>query len=261
MRSSTRLIEVSAGAALTKGSHILIFGCWRYVAMTALTWCIFGLFKLLTTGWTTLLMPTLVDCTFDVTGTQLDLANSAFTQLLNTELSVYSNLQIHDDSFPIIDIGSSLSGISAAGTNFGLPGILNFNGAKYNISTGGILPAMPDYTGSTEEPGANYTRMSFAGGKVLVNMTILPDIEAGGWAQWFGVQRNYSVYQQGVTANVSCTLATESGYQMNLSSNFFPLPVPSQTLPYYVWAWESSAICNGGSTSVQQYLLLANSTN
>jgi hypothetical protein len=109
---------------------------------------------------------------------------------------------------------------------------------------------MPGYTGSTEEPGANYTRMSFAGGEVLVNTTILPDVEAGGWAQWFGVQRNYSVYQQGVTANVSCTLATESGYQMNLSSNFFPLPVPSQSQPYYVWAWESSAICNGGKCYV-----------
>ncbi|KIJ58295.1 hypothetical protein HYDPIDRAFT_119713 [Hydnomerulius pinastri MD-312] len=31
-------------------------------------------------------------------------------------------------------------GISAAGTSFALPGIFNFNGAKYNISTGQSSP-------------------------------------------------------------------------------------------------------------------------
>ena len=36
----------------------------------------------------------------------------------------------------IIDVGGVLSGISAAGYSFGLPGIFNFNGVLYNVSTG-----------------------------------------------------------------------------------------------------------------------------
>jgi hypothetical protein len=43
---------------------------------------------------------------------------------------------VHDASFPIIDVGGSVSGIAAAGVSFGMPGIINFNEAKYNLSTG-----------------------------------------------------------------------------------------------------------------------------
>lgn len=43
--------------------------------------------------------------------------------------------QVQDNSFAILNIGGTLSGVSAAGYNFGLPGIFNFNGAKYDVST------------------------------------------------------------------------------------------------------------------------------
>jgi hypothetical protein len=47
--------------------------------------------------------------------------------------------EVHDASFPIIDVGGPVSGIAAAGVSFGMPGIINFNEAKYNLSTGGSL--------------------------------------------------------------------------------------------------------------------------
>jgi hypothetical protein len=47
--------------------------------------------------------------------------------------------EVHDDSFPIIDVGGSVSGIAAAGISFGIPGIVNFNEAKYNLSTGSLF--------------------------------------------------------------------------------------------------------------------------
>ncbi|KAF9239994.1 hypothetical protein BU15DRAFT_61627 [Melanogaster broomeanus] len=118
MWKPTPVIQVSTGIALAKGSAILKGRTKTYIMWTAITWTIYGLLKLLTTGWTTLLMPTLVNCRFEVSGTELDLSSQAFTQLLQADLSAYTPLQIHDESFPIIDIGGSLSGISAAGTSF-----------------------------------------------------------------------------------------------------------------------------------------------
>jgi hypothetical protein len=47
--------------------------------------------------------------------------------------------EVHDASFPILDVGGSVSGMAAAGVSFGMPGIINFNEAKYNLSTGGVV--------------------------------------------------------------------------------------------------------------------------
>ncbi|KAF9237548.1 hypothetical protein BU15DRAFT_63105 [Melanogaster broomeanus] len=260
MSKPTSLLEINTGIALVKGSAIFKLGSWKYVKWNAITWVIFVLLKLLTTGWTTLLMPTLVNCKFEVSGTELDLTSTAFAQLLQTELAVYSPLQsaVHDDSFPIIDIGGSLSGISAAGTSFALPGIFNFNGAKYNISTGGVLPAIREYAGSIQNRGSNGARLSFAGGHVLTNTTLHPDVSAAGAANWLGVQRNFSVDQQGLTAEVTCIPANESQYQLNLVNNHTSFSMPAQGQDYYVWAWDSTANC---SPSVQHYVTLANSTD
>jgi hypothetical protein len=46
-------------------------------------------------------------------------------------------IKVQDNSFEVLDIAGMLSGVSAAGFTFGLPGTFNFNGAKYNVSTRG----------------------------------------------------------------------------------------------------------------------------
>ncbi|KAF8836201.1 hypothetical protein BDN67DRAFT_1005525 [Paxillus ammoniavirescens] len=153
------LVEVSAGVALAKGSNIYK---WDYKKLTLITWFVFGVTRLLVTGWTTLLAPTLASCYFDVEGTELNITSPAFSQFLGTELSVYTAAEIHDASFPIIDVGGSVSGIAAAGVSFGMPGIVNFNEAKYNLSTGGILPTIVAYAGSQTLAGADGTRLNFS---------------------------------------------------------------------------------------------------
>ncbi|KAF9239997.1 hypothetical protein BU15DRAFT_61630 [Melanogaster broomeanus] len=212
MSEPTSVIQVSTGIALAQGSVVSKKGCGTYFMYSLITWIIFGLLDLLTTGWTTLLMPTLVNCRFQVSGTELDLSSPAFAQLLQGDLLDYSPFQINDDSFPIINIGGSLSGISAAGTSFALPGTFNFNGAKYNVSTGGVLPAIRDYAGSAQNRAFNETRLSFAGGHVLTNTSFHPVVSAA----WGG----------------------ELGQAYNVS------------------AWDSTANCNGSSTSIQQYVTL-----
>jgi hypothetical protein len=140
----------------------------------------------------------------------------------------------HDDSFPIIDVGGSVSGISAAGVGFGMPGIINFNQAKYNLSTGGLfkligykththaltgglLPAIKSFTGSQTPPGANGTRMQFSGGITLVNYTIGGHGSSGS-RDWLAIQRNFSVHQQGITADIHCQRADASSQVLNFTS-------------------------------------------
>lgn len=43
---------------------------------------------------------------------------------------------VRGNSSEIINIGGVMSGIAAAEYSFGTPGVFNFNGVKYNVSTG-----------------------------------------------------------------------------------------------------------------------------
>ncbi|KIJ58289.1 hypothetical protein HYDPIDRAFT_171330 [Hydnomerulius pinastri MD-312] len=233
------LVEVSAGVALVKGSHIFR---WEYMKLTLLTWFVFAVLKLLVTGWTTLLAPTLVQCYYNANGTELDLTSTAFSTLLGVELAAYAPVTIHDDSFPIIDVGGSVSGISAAGMTFGMPGIINFNQAKYNLSTGGLLPAIETFAGSTVSPGTNGTRMQFSGGKTAVN-TRINHGTSNGINQWLGLQRNFTIDQQGITAEIVCQTQDSSSYELNFTNTNYTVPVPepgSASTAYTLIAWNST---------------------
>ncbi|KIJ17974.1 hypothetical protein PAXINDRAFT_97529 [Paxillus involutus ATCC 200175] len=232
------LVQVSAGVALVKGSHIFRP---EYLKLTLITWLVFGVLKLLVTGWTTLLAPTL---------------------LLAVELSAYAPTIIHDDSFPIIDVGGSVSGIAAAGVGFGMPGIVNFNEAKYNLSTGGLLPVVQSFTGSKTPPGTNGTRLQFSGGVTSVNTTISQGSSSSSPKDWLGIQRNFTVYQQGITADITCQTPASSQL-LNFTNTNITLDVtsPGSTSPAYTLiAWNSTADCNASSTTTQQYVTWANAS-
>ncbi|KAH7927039.1 hypothetical protein BV22DRAFT_1127714 [Leucogyrophana mollusca] len=259
MSQPISLITLTAGIALTKGTHI-----WkpRHLRLTALTWLIFAVLTSLTAGWTTLLAPTLINVEIGMSGTELDVAGDAFSDLLGQELAGAA-VEIHDNSFEIIDIGGILSGVAAAGINFGLPGTFNFNGAKYNLSTGGVIPAIASYAGSNETP--DQTRLSFSGGQVPVNTA--PD--GGRFEQSIppGFSRNYTMYQQGLSANVSCESRNLSGdsatQQLSLSNPYISIPVHANdsSILFYLRQWNSTANCSGGSPTVQRYVTQTNSSD
>ncbi|KAF9222450.1 hypothetical protein BS17DRAFT_189880 [Gyrodon lividus] len=237
------LVEVSAGVALVKGSPMFK---WGYLRVTIVTCFVFVVLKLLVTGWTTLLAPTLVSCYYVIEGTELSITSPAFSDLLAIELNAFAPTIIHDDSFPIIDVGGSVSGIAAAGVSFGMPGIINFNQAKYNLSTGGLLPAIESFAGSKTPPGTNGTRMQFSGGTTIVNTTISHG-SSGSIRNWLGIQRNFSVHQQGITADVNCQIADASSQVMNFTNlnTTIPVPLPGSTSPAYTLiTWNSTANCN-----------------
>ncbi|KAF9235415.1 hypothetical protein BU15DRAFT_64862 [Melanogaster broomeanus] len=212
------LIEVSAGVALVEGSF------WfkpKHLWLSVRILFVYGVLQLLVTGWTTLLAPTVVSCEDGLTGTELNLTSSAFSELLGVELGTFASYiimlrgKVNDDAFPILDVGGSVSGISAAGISFGMPGIINFNEANFNLSTRGILPVIDGFAGSTVPPGPNGTRMQFSGGATIVDTTINPG-SSGSMTNWFG-QRNYTVDQQGITADISCQAADNNTLNLNLN--------------------------------------------
>ncbi|KAF8835841.1 hypothetical protein BDN67DRAFT_1072221 [Paxillus ammoniavirescens] len=253
------LVQVSAGVALVKGSGI---SKWKYKRLSLITWSVFGVTKLLVTGWTTLLAPTLVSCYFDVQGTELDMTSPAFSQLLGVELNVYSPSAIHDASFPIIDVGGSVSGIAAAGVSFGMPGIINFNEAKYNLSTGGVLATIATYAGSQTPAGTDGTRLNFSGGATTAN-ALANHGSSSSPRDWLGIQRNFSVLQQGITANITCQSATTSSELLNFTNLNITTPItpPGSTSPAYsVVAWNSTVNCSASSIATQQYVTWANAS-
>ncbi|KAG1808036.1 uncharacterized protein BJ212DRAFT_1303221 [Suillus subaureus] len=209
------LIHLSTGVALAQGSHILKH---RYIGLTFLTLFIFGMLRLLTAGWTTLLTPTYFMWPVQLNGSELDITGSAFATLLREEFVASGLTDIQDNAFEILDIGAMLSGVAAAGYTFGIPRTFNFNGVKYDVSTQGIVPTIEDYSGSDGVPGINGTRLGFAGGNVTVNTGIVPGSHPSVPIPQ-GFSRNYSMSQQGLTANVSCRAIDSSQTQYIWDTN------------------------------------------
>ncbi|KAH7916639.1 hypothetical protein BJ138DRAFT_995240, partial [Hygrophoropsis aurantiaca] len=259
MSQPISLITLATGIALTKGAHMLK---WSHPRLTVLTWFVYAVLTSLTAGWTTLLAPTLIDVHVKMSGTELDVSGPAFSNLLGQELAGAA-IEIRDNSFEIIDIGGILSGITAAGITFGLPGIFNFNGAKYNLSTGGIVPAISSYAGSVDI--ADQTRLSFDGGQVLVD--IQTELDRLHSKIPSGFSTNYTLFQQGLTANVTCVAlnpndSSDPG-QLSLTNPYISLPVRNSdsSIAFYLRQWNSTANCVGGSPTIQSYVTQTNASD
>ncbi|KAG2740392.1 hypothetical protein P692DRAFT_201810978 [Suillus brevipes Sb2] len=258
MSDPISLVQLSTGVALAKGSIILRP---EYLRLTTLTLLAFGLLRLLTAGWTTLLTPTYFLWPVQMLGSELDITGTAFATLLSAEYQ-YQGLAIQDNSFEVLDIAGMLSGVSAAGFTFGLPGTFNFNGAKYNVSTQGIVPTIESFSGSNGVPGFNGTRLGFSGGNVTVNVGPIPG-ENTRVSPPQGFSRNYSMLQQGLTANVSCRAigSSQSLYNWNTSNTFlYGNAAASNGSITGLRLWNTTANCGDNSSKTQEYVTMVDAS-
>ncbi|KIK94964.1 hypothetical protein PAXRUDRAFT_827478 [Paxillus rubicundulus Ve08.2h10] len=141
-----------------------------------------------------------------------------------------------------------------------MPGIVNFNEAKYNLSTGGVLPTIVTYAGSQTLAGVGGTRLNFSGGQTIAN-ALANHGSSSSPRNWLGIQRNFSVDQQGITANITCQNAATSSQLLNFTNlNVTTLITPpgSTSPSYSVIAWNSTANCSAGSLATQEYITWAN---
>ncbi|KAG1815343.1 hypothetical protein EV424DRAFT_1107063 [Suillus variegatus] len=254
------LVELGTGVALAKGSIILRH---EHLRLTTMTLFIFGVLRLLTAGWITLLTPTYFLWPFQMQGSELDITGTAFSNLLYQEFQTEGVDAIQDNSFAILDIGGTLSGVSAAGYNFGLPGIFNFNGAKYDVSTQGIVPTIEGYSGSNGVPGPGGTRLGFTGGKVTVDTVSLPGKHTSVSISQ-GFSRNYSMWQQGLTANVSCqpmsSSQTQYVWDTSNSSVIYSNPDNVYNTITGLRLWNITANCGANVPTTQEYVTVVNAS-
>ncbi|KAG2115572.1 hypothetical protein BD769DRAFT_1072773 [Suillus cothurnatus] len=250
------LVHLSTGVALAQGSHIFKR---RYIGLTILTLFIFGMLRLLTAGWTTLLTPNYFMWPVQLNGTELDITGSAFATLLREEFLAHGLTDIQDNAFEILDIGGMLSGVAAAGFTFGLRGTFNFNGAKYNISTQGIVPTIEDYSGSDGVPDANGTRLGFSGGNVTVNTGVIPGSHRSVPIPQ-GFSTNYSMSQQGLTAYVNCRAidSSQMQYLWDTSDSYliYANAAASNNSITGLRLWNISANCGTNSLTTYQYVTM-----
>ncbi|KAG2114185.1 uncharacterized protein F5147DRAFT_770176 [Suillus discolor] len=236
------LVELSAGVALAKGSIILRP---EYLRLTTLTLFVFGVSRLLTAGWTTLLTPTYFLWPIQMRGSELDITGTAFSTLLIEELQNQGFSVVQDNAFEIIDIGGMLSGVSAAGYTYGLPGTFDFNGAKYDVSTQGIVPTIEDYSGSDGVPGPSSTRLGFSVGNVTVNTGPLQGEHTSLHIPQ-GFSRNYSMLQQGLTANY--------GWNTNNSYVIYANAAAPNNSITGLRLWDIIANCGANTSTTQDYV-------
>ncbi|KAG0702649.1 hypothetical protein DFH29DRAFT_492250 [Suillus ampliporus] len=251
------LVEISAGVALSKGSVILRP---EYLRLSILTLFVFGVLRLLTAGWTTLLTPSYIQWPIQMNGSELDISGSAFSSLLYAEFQKQNITNIRDNSFELLAISGMLSGVATAGYTYGLPGTFNFNGAKYSVSTQGIVPTIEDYSGSHGVPDPiNGTRLNFSGGQVIVNTRTITGKHTSASIPE-GFSRNYSMTQQGLTANVSCQAMDSSQTQYVWeTNNYDDIYSNSAALNNTVTGlrlWNITANCSTNTLTSQQYVTM-----
>ncbi|KAG2065140.1 hypothetical protein BDR04DRAFT_1234703 [Suillus decipiens] len=205
-------------------------------------------------SWSTLLLPTPVRWPVGMVGTELDLGSAAFVSQLNTDLFKQNPNSVQAPAFEVTNVLTLLSGIAAVDFEGGVKtsSMFSFNGVSYNQSTGGIVPVVEDYSGSSNSPGAA-VGLAFFGGKVPVNTSFEWGRLASDTSTHQGIAQNYTVTQQGVTANVTCQPIDRS--QNSFSTINFTTPGPL----YAFVTWNATANCAGNSNS-QIYFTAANVT-
>ncbi|KAG2355010.1 hypothetical protein BDR07DRAFT_1493739 [Suillus spraguei] len=256
MSNPISLVLLSAGVALSKGSYMLSRRHWK---LTTLTLFVYGVLRLLTAGWTNILTPDYLQMPIPMRGYELDITGTAFSTMLLNEYKNQGYANIRDDAFEVLDIGGMLSGISAAGQTYGLPGIFNFNGAKYNVSTQGIVPAIEEYSGSDAVPGSNGTRLGFSGGNVTVNTTPIPGKRTI-LPLPSGILRSHSMLQQGLTANVNCRpiYSNDTQYAWNTSNSevvYANAAAPNTSLAG-LRLWNIVGNCSTNTSMMQEYVTM-----
>ncbi|KAF8837128.1 hypothetical protein BDN67DRAFT_973404 [Paxillus ammoniavirescens] len=205
-------------------------------------------------GWSTILKPTPIVLNITLTSKELDLNNIAFDTSLGQISSTNASADIYN-AYRTMEIYGTVGGMFSASSKLGFPGAFNFNGVTYNGSTGGILPAVDGYTGSIGVP--TQTGLAFSGGSVPAHVQF-----SGYDSTYRGLSANYTVVQQGFSANVSCQQRDlGAGQQLSLTyvSEFVPVQ-SSGAVGYQLQHLNVTVSCWGSYTISSQFFVPTNSS-
>ncbi|KAJ7458140.1 hypothetical protein FB451DRAFT_1406453 [Mycena latifolia] len=159
---------------------------WKWSAMSIGVIILTGV---QTSGWSTFLTPGGIVIQTPVSGSELDLSSPVLRQMYSSSPQIFQDC-IDDGSLrPAFIVGGTESGYALSKHNMGSPASFTLMDQTFNVSTAGILPTpLRDVNASTWFP----------------NMTVIPSTVQGLSALPEGLSSNYTMRQQGFSADVTC---------------------------------------------------------
>ncbi|KAG1728080.1 hypothetical protein EDB19DRAFT_1913904 [Suillus lakei] len=207
------LIELHTAIALTKPQPLVR---WDHHRLSFFTLIIVGLIMLLNSSWTTLLLQIPLLWPVSIKGKDLDFGSSAFDAKLGLDTTLPG---LYANAYNMLDIMAPMSGTSAA---------------RLAVTGGGgsVFAFNVSHSPGAIDPG-------YYGGKVAINTSVVNEEHRGR----SGLARNYTVTQQGLSANITCSY---------LDTNEFSLQFDNTTSPAFgsvTATWEWIAHCPLGIVS------------
>ncbi|KAF7356012.1 hypothetical protein MVEN_00930600 [Mycena venus] len=232
------------GASVSISMHSIVFHRrnWK--------WPMVSLFFVLLTGiqtssWSTLLTPVPIVVSTPLVGSELDLANPTLHQMLNN--GELDDCVYHDNDGTALFVVRTESGYAAAKASHGQPSTFTVLDQVFNGSTGGVLPA---YMTPIDSSAWFQVNSSTSANNTVIpvtthNVSRVPD----------GFSTNYTIIQQGFTADVSCDFqdltandSTPSIQLLSAGADMSPDSWGGHDLSYVPIVWSGlSASCDGPS--------------
>ncbi|KAJ7467518.1 hypothetical protein FB451DRAFT_1482730 [Mycena latifolia] len=179
------LAALGASVSISMRSVVFHRRSWKWPSVSVFFFLLAGI---QTSGWTTLLTPVALVVSTPLVGSEIDLSSSMLRDMVNTSELDYCLSQ--SASSPLF-AGQTESGYAAARATLGQISTFTLMDQMFNVSTGGVLPAY---------------LTSFNASAWFTNTSVIPvtthDVSTRRPVNGFAT--NYSMIQQGFTADISC---------------------------------------------------------
>ncbi|KAJ7043367.1 hypothetical protein C8F04DRAFT_1074525 [Mycena alexandri] len=176
------------GASVNISMRSLVFHRrnWKWPAVSLLCFIMAGI---QTSVWSTLITPVKVTISTPLVGREIDLASPILQQLILNDPQTLAVCQAAENGTEVYG-GVPESGYASGQSYLGLPAAVSLLGKGFNVSTRGILAASLNDT--------------------VVGSWFVPATAQSLDPRLKGISDNYSMVQQGFSADVSCSLETLS---------------------------------------------------
>ncbi|KAF8649594.1 hypothetical protein AX16_005685 [Volvariella volvacea WC 439] len=226
---------VALNVKLSRSKIVLSFRYWTWALLTTLNIIFLGA---QTAAWNALFTPRRITIDNEMTGWGLNITDPTFIERLLPSLQSLVPLSDYrpDTLLTTAPLFQS-SGSASVNAMLDLPGSFTFNGRSFLNSTKGIMPVFLEETNSTIEAGSIFLPTIS-----LVNPAIGQN----------GFSTSYTVTQQGLTVDVSCTRRGPAGAEAIVFGQRDDSDLVSHILRYF---------CHGEEQDLSQITVIARTTN
>ncbi|KAF7369672.1 hypothetical protein MVEN_00298300 [Mycena venus] len=161
----------------------------KKIKWTALSMVVFGLTVLQTAGWSNLITPQVLDFDAPVDGVELDLSSPLLQPMSNSGALDYC--VVNSTNLPAFTVGQTESGYVAVNGDLEFPASVTLMDQAFFSSTAGILPL-------------TFKDVDIDVSKWFPGMTSIPGTLGPSTDFSKGLSSEYSLIQQGFTADVTC---------------------------------------------------------